>query len=70
MTERYRTDAGSRVEITGKHRGISTIEWDWFEEGACPEAHPVADVSRRDEQLLLWSCECCGSGQARLRADP
>ena len=70
MSEKYRTDAGSRVEISGAHRGISVIEWDWFEEGACPEARPVADVSDRAEPILIWSCECCGAGHARLKRLP
>jgi hypothetical protein len=65
-TENYRTERGSRVEISGKHRGISVIDFDWFEEGACFEARPVAEVN-----YLFWSCDCCGSGQAPLiRCDP
>jgi len=66
--ERYRTERGSMVEISGIHRGISEVTFDWFEEGACREAHPVADVKCRDDALLTWSCECCGTGSARLVA--
>jgi hypothetical protein len=66
--ERYRTASGSRVEISGEHRGISVIEFDWFEEGACIEARPSAETGDRDEPMLYWFCECHGDGQARLRA--
>jgi hypothetical protein len=70
-TENYRTARGSRVEISGAHRGISVINWDWFEEGACIEARPVAEVNSRDDPHLFWSCDCCGAGQAPLiRCDP
>jgi hypothetical protein len=74
MAETYRTERGSRVEISGKHRGISVIDFDWFEEGACFEAkrNVVAEVySRRDEPYLFWSCDCCEPGQAPLiRCEP
>ena len=72
--ETYRTERGSRVEISGEHRGISVIDFDWLEEGACFEAkrNVVAEVySRRGDPCLFWSCDCCGSGQAPLfRCDP
>ena len=66
LREVYRTPAGSTVEITGKHRGIVAITFDWFEENACMEAHPVENMSDKDEPMLTWSCECCGYGSARL----
>lgn len=64
--EHYRTDKGSRVEVTGAHRGIVTIDLDWYEEGACVEARPLADVER-----LYWSCACCPEGGSNqlLRCD-
>ena len=67
--EHYRTAAGSRVEISGVHRGISMIDWDWFEEGACRGARPAADVSDRADPMLCWYCDCCQPGQARLYSD-
>ena len=65
-TEHYRTERGSRVEISGEHRGISVINFDWFEEGACTEAHPTCDTRDPTDAWLYWQCECCGSGQAKL----
>jgi hypothetical protein len=62
----YRTPAGSLVEVSGKHNGIVTITFDWFEEGACCKAHPVDDLSDKAEPRLTWSCDCCGYGSAPL----
>jgi hypothetical protein len=62
---RYRTPAGSRVTITGEHRGITEIVFDWFEEGACPEAHPAVEIFL-GEAMLVWGCGCCEPGSARL----
>jgi hypothetical protein len=62
----YRTAAGSLVEVSGAHRGIIAITFDWFEEGACCEAHPCEDLSDAGEPWLRWHCECCGGGYARL----
>jgi len=67
--ERYRSAAGSLVEISGEHRGITTIVFDWFEEGACIEARPVAEVSDRRYPWLSWSCDCHGHRQAKLTVD-
>lgn len=68
MAERWTTASGSTVEVSGAHRGIWTVEFDWFEEGACYEARlsPVPDLAEGDERLT-WSCDCCGTGSARLR---
>jgi len=65
-TTRYRTERGSTVEISGAHRGASVIEFDWFEEGACPEANPSCDVTDPADAWLFWHCTCCGFGQAKL----
>lgn len=64
--EVYRTEHGSTVRVSGKHRGIISIEFDWFEEDACPDAHPTADVSDPHDPVLSWECDCCGYGEARL----
>lgn len=69
MIERYRTAAGSIVEISGEHRGISTIYFDWFEEGACIEAHPTADVTDKMDPRLSWQCDCCGYGETPLQPE-
>ena len=66
MSEHYSTAAGSRVEISGKHRSISTIDFDWFEEGACVEAKRNVNVELGDEPRLHWYCDCCGGGSAPL----
>ena len=59
----YRTEAGSIVEITGKHCGVVSVDFDWFEEGGCcdcvPEPYP-------EEDLLVWNCVLCGGGSAKL----
>jgi len=65
-TIRYSTAHGSRVEISGRHRGIVTIDFDWFEEGACVEAHPSCETMDPTDAWLYWQCECCGFGQAKL----
>jgi hypothetical protein len=73
MTEHYRTERGSRVEISGKHRGITSIVFDWFEEGACSKAkhNIVVEGLASHEPMLFWSCECCIPGTAVLfRCEP
>lgn len=62
LIEHYRTDKGSRVEVTGAHRGVVTIDFDRFGEDACFEAYPVADVGQPDDAMLTWSCACCPEG--------
>lgn len=59
----YRTAAGSTMEIGGEHGGISRVEFDWLEEGGCPECqvNPY-----EDDGYLTWSCDCCGGGRAIL----
>lgn len=70
MAEDYRTAAGSRVQVSGKHRGIFTVSFDWWEERACIEATPAADVSDPADAWLRWECPCHEPGMARLeRAD-
>ena len=66
MSQRFRTAAGSTVEISGRHGGISEIAFDWFEEGACIEAHPVCETTDPQDAWLYWHCECCGDGQTKL----
>ena len=60
----YKTEKGSVVEISGKHSGISCVEFDWLEEGGCcdcqVEAYPT------DDGYLIWHCDKCGGGSAKL----
>ena len=60
---RYRTKAGSIVEISGKYSSKVSVEFDWFEEIACCDCrvNPYPDDGR-----LTWSCEYCGGGSAEL----
>jgi hypothetical protein len=59
----YKTDKGSSVIISGKHGGISHVEFDWLEEGGCceckAEAYPL-------DGCLVWNCAECGGGSAKL----
>lgn len=56
------TAAGSRVKPVGA--ASWTIQFDWFEEGACVEAVPEL---RKSERRIAWSCPCCDcSGGAEL----
>jgi hypothetical protein len=54
------------VTVSGRHHGICDIVFDWFEEGACTEAHPAADIGDSSEPRLVWQCDCCGAGSAIL----
>ena len=56
---KYHTASGSEVLI--REKGGTVIEFDWFEEDACIEAEPWIE-----DRKLLWSCDCCGEGEATL----
>ena len=63
----YRTAAGSQMWISGKHSGISAVEFDWLEEeNACCDCVPCA---YEDDGDLVWHCEVCGGGRAKLYRD-
>jgi hypothetical protein len=64
---RYRTDAGSTVEISGKYSGISVVDFDWLEEGACIDC--AVNVYPNSDGYLTWTCEKCGGGRALLKGD-
>lgn len=68
QTRPMRTDAGSRVRLSGKHGGIVDIDFDWFEEDhACIDCQPDIDASRDTNWWkLVWTCESCGGGSADL----
>lgn len=59
----YKTAAGSTMTISGQHGGISRVDFDWLEEGACPDCCPNG---YEVEGYLTWSCDVCGGGSARL----
>lgn len=65
-TEHYATDRGSTVEVSGKYRGRLTISFDWFEEGACPDAQPSVDVIAPGDAMLSWCCNCHEPGSNQL----
>jgi len=49
--------------ISGKHGGISTVEFDWVEEDACVECQVESyDI----DGYLVWHCDYCGGGKAKL----
>ncbi len=54
----YVSEKGSTVKVTGKYSGIFTIDFDWFEEGACVEAHPEFN-NDDNEPAIIACCECC-----------
>lgn len=45
------------MTISGKHRGIFTIEWDWLEEGACCDSHPSFNWDLEDPAIEA-DCDC------------
>jgi hypothetical protein len=64
---RLRTPNGSTVTISGKHMGIYSIDFDWFEEDACCDCEPDIDSSRATNwTTLIWGCCECSGGQAPL----
>lgn len=61
---KYRTKAGSTMVISGKHGGVSEVDFDWFEEeGACLDCKPQA---YDDDGFLVWFCSEHESGRAQL----
>ena len=65
--KKYKTKAGSTVEISGKYNGIITIDWDWFEENACIESHPTWE---EDTESIVAHCECCPDSPFVCKAYP
>lgn len=70
---KYRTKAGSTVEISGAHSGISHVLFDWLEEqDSCYDCDP--DPYPQDwgdgTHHLVWCCEKCGGGSAALEPVP
>ena len=66
----YRTDAGSTLRVSGKYSGIFEVEFDWFEEMACCDCHASAHPEQYDDEwFLVWHCEICDGGQAKILLD-
>jgi hypothetical protein len=67
-TEHFKTAHGSIVKLSGKHRGKSVVDFDWFEEPeACIECCVAPYPEDIDGKLFLtWCCEECDGGQAEL----
>lgn len=64
---RYHTKAGSTLEISGKYSGIATLDFDWLEEGGCIDCEPNPYPEEDDgEWFVVWACDYCGGGRARL----
>lgn len=59
----YRTIHGSAMTISGPHGGESRVEFDWLEETACCDCRPEP---YDDEGYLVWHCDVCGGGKAKL----
>src|ERR1700727_3179313 len=70
--------AGSTVEISGAHGGISNVSFDWVEEpSACIDCrvdsyphHWGRDDEGSEEWRLYWECDHCSGGSARLARVP
>lgn len=64
---KYKTAAGSTLVVSGKHSGIFTVEFDWFEEGACVDCAVNTRPDYDEESWwLTWDCDECGGGRAQL----
>ena len=63
---KYKTANGSTMTIHGVHAGKSAVSFDWLEEDACPDCIPEA---YDDDGYMVWRCEVCGGGKAKLLAD-
>ena len=64
----YKTEHGSEMWISGKHGGISRVEFDWLEEpNACCECQ--VEAYERDG-CMHWTCNVCGGGFAELQPVP
>ena len=64
---KFMTPSGSTVTVTGEHKGIVTVDFDWFEEEACIDCTPDIDETRAcGFHRLHWTCESCEGGSARL----
>lgn len=65
---KYKTKNDSIIEISGKYSGIARVDFDWLEEGGCIDCIPEPYPEEFDEGdfRLIWYCEHCGGGNAKL----
>ena len=63
---KYITNNGSTMTITGKHGGISEVNFNWLDEGACIDCEPEP---YDEDGHLTWHCVICGGGRAKLHPD-
>jgi len=59
----YITESGSEMRISGEHGGISTVDFDWLEEGGCFDCAPEP---YDQDGYLVWHCAECGGSAAAL----
>jgi hypothetical protein len=59
----YKTAAGSTLRVFGKHGGCFHVDFDWLEEGGCIDCS-VSPCP--DDGYMIWSCDYCGGGHAKL----
>jgi hypothetical protein len=65
----YYTRAGSRLEVSGKHGGRFSLEFDWMEEpGACIDCVPDPEPEEfgPEDFRIVWRCALHSSGNAQL----
>jgi len=65
----YQTPSGSILQISGQCGGIVEVNFDWLEEGGCIDCQvqPYPEEFGLNDWRLVWSCEVCGGGNAKLR---
>lgn len=54
---KFKSAAGSTVTVSGKHQGVFTIDFDWFEEGACCDSYPDFNNDFANPAITAC-CEC------------
>ena len=60
---KYRTANGSTMEISGTRGGISRVDFDWLEEGACLDCRVRA---YEHDGNMIWECDYCDGGRTPL----
>lgn len=66
---KYRTAAGSTLEVSGKHSGVFRVDFDWLEEvDACFDCQPDPTPVETSPGVfrLVWHCDECDGGSAVL----
>lgn len=66
---KYETANGSILKISGKHNGIARVDFDWLEEGGCIdcECEPYPEEFDKGDWRIIWNCEHCDGGNAKLQ---